>query len=123
MLTSEEKRRINSESHKGLIKSEEHRRNLSKAMSGRKLSEQHKEALQIARENSEKYKNRGPKISEAIRKDIGSRTGENNWTYGKPFTAEHRANLSKARKGRVYTEETRRKLSVKHRGEDRKSVV
>lgn len=49
--------------------------------------------------------------------NIGRRSGGNHWAYGKRLSSEHIEKLKAARQGRVFSEETRRKLSESHRGE------
>lgn len=60
---------------KGGSLSSEARAHLSLVKKGKPLSGEHRKALELARKNSELYKARGPKISEAIRMNIGRRSG------------------------------------------------
>ena len=104
-LSPEHKKKI-SENHvgmKGTNHSETAKKKIGEAHKGKPLSEEHKR-----------------KISE-------SKSGEKNHWYGKKFSAETRAKMSKSQMGKKFSSETRKKLSLaamgkKHSIESRKKM-
>jgi hypothetical protein len=65
-------------------------------------------------------------FSDKVKKQMGdSRRGGNNPMSGKDFSEEHRSKLSIALKGRVITDEWRRKISEtkKKQAQDKKAVI
>jgi hypothetical protein len=87
---------------------------------GKKFSEEHKKKLSLAWTDAMKrkqgilMKNRrtGVKISkESKRKMSISKSGKNNYYWGKHLSAEHRKKISETHKGMTYGEETRKKIS------------
>jgi hypothetical protein len=93
-LSPEHKKKI-SENHvgmKGTNHSETAKKKIGEAHKGKPLSEEHKR-----------------KISE-------SKSGEKNHWYGKKFSAETRAKMSKSQMGKKFSSETRKKLSAAKMG-------
>jgi len=83
---SDETKKIISEKNKKRIFSDEHRKKLSDALKGKTKSDQTKEKMKLARKN----------ISDETRKKLSdSNKGENGYWYNKPFSLEHRLNISK----------------------------
>lgn len=114
---SEECNRINRLTHTGIKHSEETKRKISLALLGKPKSD-------IAVKNNS-LGHMGHVISEETRRKISTTlTGNIPWdkgipsgTKGRPFSEEHRRNLSKAIKGRILSEEHKKKLSESHKGQ------
>ena len=88
-------------------------------MKGRKVSNETRKKLSIARKKQKPPVPKGTKLSEEHKRKIGlANKGEKNGMYGKigprtgcRLTKETKQKISKAGKGRIVSEETRKKLS------------
>lgn len=128
-LRSKEHKRKLSESKKGKKLSEEYKQKISKALKGIKFSEEYKRKIGLFWRGkkrlplSEEHKQ---KISIAIK-------GEKHWLFGKHLSEEYKNKISeklkgrkisldvilksiKNRKGYKHSEETKRKIGLKHKG-------
>jgi len=103
-------------------KTEEHKRKIGIAFKGKKLSEEHKYHISINSKGKNKGKshqawNKGLKlgthdVSEETKQKIReTKVGNLNPMFGKHHSEEHRRKISEANKGRIVTEETRKKIS------------
>ncbi len=98
---------------KGRTLSPETRKKIGEAQKGKKLSPEHKkkfvEAMKKANVGNKRFL--GQKHSEETkRKQSEAHKGAKNPNYGREFSKEYRANLSKAQIGRKHSEETKQKM-------------
>lgn len=89
-FSEEHKRKIGNAS-KGIPRTQEVKQKISQTLKGKSFSEEHKINLRISGK--------------------GKHSGEQNGNYGRQFSEEHKLKLSQARKKRVISEETKRKIS------------
>lgn len=112
---SEEHRRKISEGRKGWRYTEEHRRNMSRARKGRKLSEETKQ--KISKSNMGKVR-----TEEQNRRNSETSSGALNPNYGKVYTAEESAKMSRACMGNQNALGHQNSLGYKHTKEARQKM-